>query len=327
MVKVEEIKLLGKNLNRPECILVSADRSLHVADWRGGVTVISQDSITRTILADADFSLKPNGIAILADSDGWLVTHLGDTEGGVYNLDWNGQLRPFLLELYGELLPPTNYVHVDHLARVWITVSTRLIPRIKGCRPDHSDGFIILVDKKGPRIVADNLGYTNECLVDSNTNRLYVNETFGRRLSCFDICDDGSLKNKRVICEFGFGNFPDGLTFDEEGGIWITSIVSNRVIRVLPTGEQEIILEDNDLEHLEWVEEAYLNSKLERRHLDVAVSKVLKNVSSLAFGGDDMKTVYLGCLQGNSIPTFKSKIKGLAPFHWNPKKWEDIKIS
>jgi sugar lactone lactonase YvrE len=126
---------------------------------------------------------------------------LGDTDGGVYHLDWNGQLKPFLLSLDGQPLPPTNYVHVDHLARVWITVSTRLVPRIRGCRPDYSDGFIILVDKKGPRVVADNLGFINECLVDPNTDRLYVNETFGRRLSCFDISSEGPLKNKRVICD------------------------------------------------------------------------------------------------------------------------------
>ena len=324
MVDINEVGFIGENLSRPECVLVDSERALHIADWRGGVTVISTQNKIRTIVAEGNFELKPNGIAILAGNDGWLVTHLGDIDGGVFHLNTEGKLEPFLLEIDKKALPPTNYVHIDSLARIWITVSTRLTPRILGCRPDHSDGFIILIDERGPRVVADNLGYTNECVVDATGSRLYVNETFGRKLVCFDIATDGSLSHKRTIFEFGFGEFPDGLTFDVEGGIWITSIVSNRVIRIDPNGESQIILEDSNLCHLEWVEKAYLSSSLERKHLDTNASKVLKNISSLAFGGNDMKTVYLGCLQGGSIATFRSNIAGAEPAHWIPKTFSEI---
>ena len=297
---------------------------LHVADWRGGVTIIQNQTDSKTILSKGDFNLKPNGIAILKGNDGWLVAHLGDNDGGVFHLSKMGDLEPFLLEVDKTALPPTNYVHVDHLARTWITVSTRLRPRIFGCRPDHADGFIVLVDNNGPRIVAENLGYTNECIVDPVTNRLYLNETFGRRLSFFDIEENGSLSNKQIAYEFQFGEFPDGLTFDVEGGIWITSIVSNRVIRITREGKKQIILEDNSFSHLDWVEQAYLSSSLERRHLDTVGGKILKNISSLAFGGVDMKTAFLGCLQGDSIATFRSEIAGARPSHWDPKSLEEL---
>jgi sugar lactone lactonase YvrE len=49
-----------------------------------------------------------------------------------------------------------------------------------------SDGFIVRVDDAGARIVADGLGYTNEVQLDPSGERLYVNETFGRRLSRWD---------------------------------------------------------------------------------------------------------------------------------------------
>ena len=324
MIKLHELNFVGNDLSRPECVLVDSSGDLHIADWRGGVTIIQNQTNFKTIISNVDFNLKPNGIAILHGNDGWLVTHLGDTDGGVFHLSIEGHLEPFILEVDKTALPPTNYVHVDHLARTWITVSTRLTPRILGCRPDHADGFIILVDNKGPRIVADNLGYTNECIVDPLTNRLYLNETFGRRLSFFDIEENGSLSNKQTVCEFEFGEFPDGLTFDVEGGIWITSIVSNRVIRITPEGKKQTILEDHSLSHLDWVEQAYLNSRLERKHLDTAGGKILKNISSLAFGGKDMKTAFLGCLQGNSIATFRSEIAGAKPAHWKPKALKEL---
>lgn len=327
MIDIGDVKFLGEGLCRPECVLYHPDGSLHVADWRGGVSVIKTGQTVSTTLCDDKFELKPNGIAILDGEDGWLVAHLGENTGGVYNLNKAGQLTPFLLEIDGEALPPTNYVHVDFVGRVWVTVSTRLIPRIRGCNPINADGFIILIDKSGARIVADGLGFTNECLVHPHLNRLYVNETFGRRLSFFEIKEDGSLSDKRVLCDFEYGEYPDGLTFDVEGCVWVTSIVSNKVIRVNTRGQKEIILEDSNETYVNRVEEAYSSCRLKREHLDNPVSNVLKNISSLAFGGSDLRTVFLGCLQGTTIPTFRSNVAGLKPSHWSPAKWNDIRLS
>ena len=39
-----------------------------------------------------------------------------------------------------------------------------------------------------------------------------------------------------TVTQFGAGDFPDGLAFDEEGHAWVVSIVSNRLIRVAPDG-------------------------------------------------------------------------------------------
>ena len=245
------------------------------------------------------------------------MTHLGNEDGGVYKLNEDGDLSPFLLQVEGKPLPPTNYVHIDRNGRVWITVSTRLKPRILGCKPNWRDGFIILVDESGARIVAEELGFTNECLIHPVTGHLYVNETFSRCLSRFDVSSNGDLSNKIVVAEFGLGEFPDGFAFDDEGGIWVTCVVSNKVIRVNANGKKQTILEDNDPEHLAKVEEAYQKSRLKRDHLDQIISIKLKNISSIAFGGKDLKTVYLGCLLGQSIAIFESKIAGLSPSHWN----------
>ena len=32
--------------------------------------------------------------------------------------------------------------------------------------------------------------------------------------------------------EFGTGEFQDGFAFDIEGGVWVTCVVSNKVIRI-----------------------------------------------------------------------------------------------
>jgi hypothetical protein len=119
-----------------------------------------------------------------------------------------------------------------------------------------------------------------------------------------------------VIAAFGPGTFPDGLALDQEGGLWVTSIVSNRVIRVDPDGRQTVLLEDCDSSHLAWVEDAFQSRTMGRPHLDGIRSAALRNISSLAFGGRDLRTGYLGCLLGDSIATVAMPAAGMAQQHF-----------
>ena len=313
----EELHFVGTGLKRPECVLATASGDLYAGDWRGGVARIRPDGSHVLYAAELPDGrpLRPNGIAIRRDGS-FLLADLGDTAGGVFHLTRDGRVAPLLEAVDGVALPPTNYVGIDAMERVWITVSTTKIPRALDYRADCASGFIVLADERGARIVADGLGYTNEAVVSPDGQWLYVNETFARRLSRFPIGRDGSLGIKQVVTTFGKGTYPDGLTFDAESHVWITSVVSNRVIRVAPDGAQTLVLEDCDPAHIDACEVAYLAGTMGRPHLDRAAGRVLKNISSLAFGGPGLRTAYLGCLLGDSIAQFESPVAGHPPAHW-----------
>ncbi|MDC1260192.1 hypothetical protein N8014_01285 [Pseudomonadota bacterium] len=85
-----------------------------------------------------------------------------------------------------------------------------------------------------------------------------------------------------------------------------------------------MILDDSDPYHLSTVEDAYQKGQLRREHLDQIVSLKLKNISSIAFGGIDLKTIYLGCLLGTKIAKFNSEISGLPPSHWSPIQLKNL---
>ncbi len=314
-IAVDDVAFLGAGLERPECVLCTKAGVLLVSDWGGGVTRIGPDGVQTRTLAPASAGLCPNGIA-LDRAGAFLIAHLGQAEGGVFRLHRDGGLEPVLREVEGQVLPPTNFVMEDGKGRLWITVSTPRVPRHLGYRRDLAEGFIVLLDARGARIVAQDLGYTNEVQIDPSGEWLYVNETFGRRLSRFRIGTGGDLGARETVTEFGPGTFPDGLAFDREGAAWVVSIVSNRVIRIDREGHQHIVLEDSDPEHLAWVEAAYEAGTLGREHLDKAASRRLRNVSSLAFGGSDLKTVYLGCLLGDTLACFQSPVAGWPLPHW-----------
>ncbi len=317
-VAIESLTSLGHDLERPECVLCTARGDVYVADWRGGVTRIEPNGCQTLFAGPAPGNrpLKPNGIALRADGS-FLVADLNLDTGGIFELRRDGQVRPLLEQVEGTPLPPTNFVLEDSSGRTWVTVSTRRVPRILGCRADCDDGFIVLIDRRGARIVADGLGYTNEVAIDRSGRWLYVNETFARRLSRFSLHESSDLGARETVTEFGHGTFPDGVALDTAGCAWITSIVSNRVIRVSPDGAQQVVLEDCDDDHLSWVEAAFAANALERQHLDRVRSRRLKNISSLAFCGPDLKTAVLGCLQGQTLEVFAVPVAGLPPVHWN----------
>jgi sugar lactone lactonase YvrE len=318
LIDLGSIRRIGSGLNRPECVLATARGSLYTADWRGGVAEIRPDGTQALYRCDLPGGrpARPNGIALRRDGS-FLFADLGAEVGGVFVLDRDGSVRPLVEEVDGVALPPSNFVMEDAKGRVWITVSTRRVPRSLGYRPDVDDGFIVLVDGRGARIVADGLGYTNEAILDPRGEWLYVNETFIRRTSRFPVREDGSLGRGEVFVEYGAGTWPDGMAFDEEGHLWIVSVVSNRVLRVAPDRSIATIIEDVDREHLAWVEKAYLAGQMDRPHLDNVNSRALRNVSSIAFGGADRRTAYLGCLLDDAVYAFPSPVAGLKPAHWN----------
>jgi sugar lactone lactonase YvrE len=302
---------------RPECVLATASGALHTADWRGGIATTRADGSQRLVRGSlpGNRPLRPNGIA-LTRTGSFLLADLGDTLGGVYELSLDGSVRPVIERVDGLDLPPSNFVAIDRDDRIWITISTTKRPRALGYRADVADGFIVLIDGRGARIVADRLGFTNEALVSPDGAWLYVNETFARRLSRFPLRPNGSLGSRETVTTFGHGTYPDGLAFDVESHVWITSIVSNRVIRVAPDGSQTLILEDADAAHVQWAEDAYCANGLGRPHLDTRAGRKLANISSLAFGGPDLRTAYLGCLLGDSLASFRTSVAGHAPVHW-----------
>jgi sugar lactone lactonase YvrE len=314
---LQDLRFVGSGLVRPECVLANAAGDMFTADWRGGVAQLRHDGSQALYVGPgpAGLALKPNGIALLRDGS-FLLAHLGNDEGGVFRLQRDGQVAPWLLRVDGVDLPPTNFVVEDAAGRFWVTVSTRLKPRALGYRRSCNDGFIVRVDARGAAIAVDGLGYTNEVAVHPSGQWLYVNETFARRLSRFALHADGSLGAKEVVTEFGPGTFPDGLAFDEEGHAWIVSIVSNRLIRVAPDGTPATWLEEADADHLAWVEQAFEAGTMGRPHLDGVPSRSLRNISSIAFAGADRRTAVLGCLLGDRLATLRLPVAGVAPTHW-----------
>lgn len=310
-IGLDGITFTAQDLVRPECVLATRRGDLHVSDKRGGVTHIAADGTQRLI---GGSGLVPNGIALLRDGT-FAIANLSD-DGGVWRLHGDGRITPMVTEIAGRPLGSVNFVRTDTQGRLWICVST-IRKGEDQYRTDIADGFIALRDAQGIRVVATELCWTNECWPDEARGQLYVNETFGRRLTRFDMAPDGTLTCRTTIATFGPGDYPDGLALDEAGGLWVASVCSNRLIRITPDGRAEIVIEDSDPAHLAALETALFEKRLTRPMIHEARSRVLRNISSIAFAGPDRRTAHLGSLAGDRLATFRAPVAGVPPVHWD----------
>jgi gluconolactonase len=311
------IRTIGHDLSRPECILAEPDGSLWTADGRGGVMHIRPDGNQQLILptaASAEVSL-PNGLAFARNGD-FLIANFGTDVLEVMTRD--GRRRAVYDNIDGMPLGKVNFVLRDSRDRIWMTVSTRTNPWSEAICSSLADGYIAVLDEGGLRVVADGFVFTNEIRLDAKEEWLYVAETCARRVSRLRVAADGSLHDREVYGPSSLGSGAiDGIAFDAYGNLWAAMICADKLVAITPDGDLLTLFDDGDHEAA-----ARFDAELDSgRVVSVATmaatgGKIAPWLTSLTFGGPDLRTVYLGSVKGNTIPYFNSPVAGLPMAHW-----------
>ena len=110
---------------------------------------------------------------------------------------------------------------------------------------EFATGIIALVTPDGStRQVADGVAFPNGMVVTPDNATLILAESYGKRLTAFDIAADGGLSNRRVWADLGDGA-PDGICLDAENAIWYGDVPNKRCVRVREGGE---VLQTIDLD-------------------------------------------------------------------------------
>ncbi len=112
------------------------------------------------------------------------------------------------------------------------------------------------------------------------------------------------------------GFFPDGFAFDDEGGLWVTSLVSNRLVR-FHEEQIETVLEDVNERFVAEADQAFASRVMAKEHLGRIPGTQIQQLTSVAFGGPDRRTVYLGTLHGSCLYRFRTTVAGAVLPHWD----------
>jgi sugar lactone lactonase YvrE len=106
---------------------------------------------------------------------------------------------------------------------------------------------------------------TNGPALSPDGKTLYHTDTFEGTIYAFDISKGGKLKNKRVFITIPEGDgYPDGMTCDAEGCLWVAHWGGWRITRFTPSGQA-----------------------------DRVVQMPVSQVTSVAFGGADLARLFI----------------------------------
>lgn len=310
-MSISELKLTaadlvpyGRELERPECVWADRD-GVWASDARGGVCRVHADrppEVLGTGIAEPNgFSRRPDG--------SFVVAGLGD--GRLYQITPDGRTRVLLDSVDGAPLGAVNYACADGPDRVWLSVMTRHLPWIPAMQSSTRDGYILRIDRDGarPQIVADGLDLTNEVKVSADGRHLYAVETLGCRVVRFPIRSDGSLGTKECVgpASLGRGALPDGITFDAAGNVWVTIISQNALYVIDRDGAVHVVYCDMNAAAVEAIAVAAERRTGTTDHLlaCLAVEGPLRLPTSLAFGGPDGRTAFVGSVGLTHLVTFR----------------------
>lgn len=325
----ELVTQVGVDLARPECVLAESSGDLWVADARGGVMHIGPDGSQRLVAQKASTRFEeagdlkerftrgtlPNGLAFNISGD-LIVANFG-TDRVERMSRQSGETTVLLDAIDCVPIGKANFVLRDSRNRLWISVSTRINPWPGALRPGVNDGYIILMDDQGARVVAEGFAFTNEIRLDAKEEWLYVVETTAKRISRLRVQPDGSLTEREVFGPSSLGaGSPDGMAFDAFGNLWVTMIMSDRLLAITPEGEVIELLDDGNPEANAQLEAHAAAGTLTMEIMAQAHGTLAPWMASITFGGPDLKTVYLGSLMGTSLACFRSPVAGLPMVHW-----------
>jgi sugar lactone lactonase YvrE len=203
------------------------DGRLWVCNWIGGqvlaVALDGHGELICTVPTPIPFSID-------WDRDGRLLVVSGQ-EGKLLRLE-EDETFTTVADLSGLSPHPWNEIVVDAGGNAY--VNTVGFDMMGGAEP--APGAIALVTPEGDcREVVRGGMFPNGMAITDDGATLIVAESYGKRLTAFDIAADGGLANRRVWAELS-GGAPDGICLDADGCVWYADVPAKRCVRVREGG-------------------------------------------------------------------------------------------
>lgn len=202
------------------------DGQIWFADWAAGLVISVASDGTHRVEASVEsfplcFDFLPDGGLLIVDSS---------------HLQMLRRERDGSLILHADLSPictkPWNDIVVSESGNAYVDNINFDFP---GGEP--APGLIALVTPDGmARQVADDLWFPNGMSITPDGSTLIVGESYGSRLTAFDIGADGDLSRRRVWAQTG-DDHPDGICIDATGAVWYADVGNKHCVRVSEKGE------------------------------------------------------------------------------------------
>lgn len=152
--------------------------------------------------------------------------------------------------------------HCDRQGRLWVGSFDQRFPADRAARA----GSLFRLDGDRLTPVIEGISVANALAFSPDGQTIYFADSPTRKVMAYDLAPDtGTISNPRTFLALGEGEgFVDGATVDAEGGYWLANVSAGALRRYLPDGT-----------------------------LDRIVALPFSNPTKPAFGGTDMRTLFV----------------------------------
>lgn len=311
-LRPQDLRRVGHDLARPENVLAFRDGTVFASSNQGHITRIAPDGrqwrIGR-VPHDAPTTMA------LDDDDSLIVNNTGD--GNLYRLHLDGRSELLLDTIEGRPIGSANYVFLDSRGRLWIAVARSTRPGHGPVDPRAATGYVAVRDNGETRVVAEGLAWPNEVRLDATESYAYVPETMAQRVVRFRVSDGGELTDKEVVGpqRLGPGVLPDGIALDVDGNVWVALLSGNGALVITPDGSTHTLFEDRNEAALANLAAEYDAGAIQFPSILACRGPHVQTLTSIGFGGPELKTVFMGSLLMPHLLSFESPVAGLPLRH------------
>jgi gluconolactonase len=269
---IEAFQIFATNIDHPECIAFDREGNL----WAGGE-------------AGQIFRIPPDGKAQLVANVGGFCAGLAfslqdnlfvcNPGLGIVRVKATGEFTVFATHAGEHKLVCPNYGLFDSDGNYYVTDSGQW---------KKNNGYLLRYTPDGRgKIIGGPFGYANGLALSADEKSLFMVESNTDSIFRFEIRADGSLGPAELYAS-GCGRFPDGLTLDAEGNLYVCCYASDEIWRIDSKRQKTLFAWDR------W-------------------AILLGSPTNMAFGGKDFDELYVANLARTTITRAKTNRKGLRP--------------
>ena len=268
-IPTEQFEIYAMGIDHPECVAFDRYGDLWAGGEGGQIYRITSD---RKVQQVANLGTFNAGLAFSPQDELFVCNPML----GIVRVAPTGEHSIFATHVGEQKLICPNYGLFDSAGNYYVTDSGNW---------KKNNGYLLRYtpDGKG-EILAGPIGYTNGLALSEDEKSLFMVESNTDRVFRFEIRADGSVSAPEVYAE-NCGRFPDGLTLDAEGNVYVCCYASDEIWRISPTREKTLFAWDRWAIHL-------------------------GSPTNMAFGGENFDELYCANLARTTVTRVKTGRKG-----------------
>ncbi len=228
-IPIESFEIFASGIDHAECIAFDRDGNLWAGGEAGQIYRITADGQPQPVGNLGSYSA---GIAFSPLQEDLFVCN---PNLGIVRVRKDGKFSVFASHCGAHKLICPNYGLFDSAGNYYVTDSGLWKER---------NGLLLRYTPDGHgEILAGPFGYTNGLALGADEKSLFMVESKTDSVHRFEIRADGSLGPAELYAS-DCGRFPDGLTLDADGNLYVCCYASDEIWRISPAREKTLFAWD-----------------------------------------------------------------------------------